>query len=119
MANGQEMLIIGMLKAFMPKDVAEKISAIVTEGVENGAIEKFMAVPGKLEELSGSINRLHSGMAALAARLDERELNPVYSASYRRLVEAAPSEHRADGCGAASNAGGDADAGHGGSSEAA
>jgi hypothetical protein len=119
--SGMEMLLVNTLKAFMPKEAAEKIYRMV----EDGTFDRIGAVPADIAEIKRAIGQLHLGLATLAAhhfRCVECGVparNPLHAvAADPGPVEAASAEHRsgddADG-GSSGVAGCEPDGGYGGS----
>lgn len=71
--SGMDMLLVNALKAFMPKDVAEKLNEILQGMIADGTFEKIASLPSELEAIKRSIGQLHLGVATIAAHVSALE----------------------------------------------
>ena len=108
--SGMELMLTNMLKAFMPKESAEKIAG----WAQDGTFDRIGALPSELDEIKRAQARIEFGLARIFAVLQNETIDRVPGGSSPGFVQAALAEHRTDdGPGGRSSAGGDADNGCG------
>lgn len=124
--SGMDMLLVNALKAFVPKDVAEKLSEVLQGMIEDGTFEKIASLPSDVAEIKRAIIQLHLGMATIAAHISALESrtgaparNPLHDSSDVISHGIAPTsfaEHRSGelaNCGSPGGTGGEPDNGYG------
>jgi hypothetical protein len=118
--SGMEMLLINTLKAFMPKEAAEKIYRMV----EDGTFDRIGEVPSDIAEIKRAVGQLHLGLATLAAHVSALEMrggvarNPLSDGAERGPVAVAYAERGTDAdAGSSFITSGISHNGHGGSVE--
>lgn len=70
MASGTEMLFLQMLKAFMPKEAAEKIAGMV----EDGTFDRIGSLPADIQEIKDGIKSLGMAVTFLKDDITRLEL---------------------------------------------
>ena len=116
--SGMEMMLINMLKAFMPKEAAEKIAGYATDGT----FDRIGAIPSELDAIKASLARIELELAGINRRQvallnQQPERTDALSgiAIERGLDPFASARDRTTGNGASAATCGDAYNGHGGS----
>lgn len=88
--SGAEMLLVNMLKAFMPKEAAEKIGAMASDGT----FDRIGNLPADIDEIKRGMAALHLGQAKIFAALQALGgSDALHSNSQLRLVAPVPTEH--------------------------
>lgn len=109
---GMEMMLTNMLKAFMPKESAEKIAGWASDGT----FDKIGNLPSELEAIKLQQAQILLGMGRIFAILQERDENGIPGSPAPGPLPLALVEHGADGePGNDIGASGEPDSGHGGS----
>lgn len=62
--SGMEMMLVNMLKAFMPKEAAEKIAGYATDGT----FDRIGAIPSELDAIKESLARIELAIAGVGRR---------------------------------------------------
>lgn len=98
--TGMEMMLTNMLKAFMPKESAEKIAGWATDGT----FDKIGNIPSDLEEIKRDLAKLQFALAKIYAALSvEQQVfaagngDGVSGGTVTGLGIAPPTEHGTDG----------------------
>lgn len=80
--SGMDMLLANTLKAFMPKEAAEKILGYANDGT----FERIGAIPFELDQIKArqqaiglQLEEIRNALLAIAGRLDERGHSKIIS----------------------------------------
>lgn len=80
--SGMDMLLVNTLKAFMPKEAAEKILGYANDGT----FERIGAIPFELDQIKArqqaiglQLEEVRNALLAIATRLDERRHSEIAS----------------------------------------
>jgi hypothetical protein len=113
--NGPEMLLVNMLKAFMPREAADKIYGMATDGT----FDRIGAIPSELDAIKKALQDIQCHLIGIERALRDNKPEDrdgiQDAARIGILVASASSEHRANGTGASAGSSGVIDTGHGGS----
>jgi hypothetical protein len=98
MATGTEMLLVTMLKTFVPKEAAEEIANFLERAIQDGTFTQIARLPQELAEIKAALARIESRENALHSNSGGSGLDPASLGEHGRLAITGPSNIEGTSC---------------------